>query len=367
MDPTAADLHFANYIGRLSAPGGPAGSGLKGMVLDSWECVSQTWTPGLEAIFKAKHGYALRPWLPALQGWVIDTPERTERFLRDWRSTLSDLITDGFYGEMASLARKRGITTNFETAMGDVVSGDILRYMSKPDVPMCEYWYPDCPQRGGEETKPILPTASAAHIYGKKVVAAESLTSVDLHWDESFGTWKTTIDKALSLGVNQVVFHTFTHNPRMGAVPGTSFGAGIGSPFLRGQTWWPNMRHFTDYVARCECMLQTGRPANDVLWFLGDELDHKPRQDTPFPAGYKFDYCNADVLQNRLRTGKGLLLNPEGTAWKLLWLKENRRTTPATLRAILRLLQSGAKMVGAPAIGALFLGSSRTLQACRAF
>ncbi len=351
MDAGAADLHFSHYIGRLSAPGGPAGSGLKGMVLDSWECISQTWTPQLEAIFKAKHGYPLRPWLPAIQGWVVESPESTERFLRDWRSTLSDQITDAFYGEMARLAKQRGITTAFETALGDVVSGDILRYMSKPDVPMCEFWYPDCPQRGGEETKPILPTASAAHIYGKKVVAAESLTSVDLHWNESFSAWKTTLDKGLALGVNQVVFHTFTHNPRTDVVPGTSFGAGIGSPFLRGQTWWPQMPFFTDYVSRCETLLQAGRPSADVLWFLGDELDHKPRQDTPFPAGYHFDYCNADVVQNRLRVSRGLLTIPEGTSWRLLWLRNTRRVTPGTLRGVLRLLQTGATVAGAPPTG----------------
>jgi len=355
FDAEAVRLHFSHYIGRISGPTGPAGTRINGMVLDSWECVSQTWTPSMERLFAGLRGYALRPWLPALAGYVVRDVNSSERFLRDWRLTQSDLITDQFYGESARLAHERHLTTQFETGIGDVMTGDILRYLSKPDIPMCEFWWPDCPQRGGDETKPIYPTASAAHIYGKQQIAAESLTSVDLRYDESFFTWKATLDKALTQGVNKVVFHTYTHNPRIGVVPGTSFGAGIGSPFLRGQTWWPYMHGFTDYVARCEMMLQQGHPVADVLWFLGDEVDHKPRQDTPFPAGYHYDYCNADALQHRMSATPGAIRTPEGVAWRVLWLKDVSRTTPETLAAILRLLKDGAMVVGAPPTGSASL------------
>jgi hypothetical protein len=39
---------------------------------------------------------------------------------------------------------------------------------------------------------------------------------------------------------------------------------------------------------------------SDVLWYLGDEQDHKPSQNAPFPAGYRYDYCNPDALLTRL-------------------------------------------------------------------
>ena len=72
------------------------------------------------------------------------------------------------------------------------------------------------------------------------------------------------------------------------------------------------MPFFTGYLARCRHMLQQGQPVADVLWYLGDDLNHKPRQDSPFPAGYKFDYLNQDVLLNRLKVVDCKLTTPEG-------------------------------------------------------
>jgi hypothetical protein len=174
------------------------------------------------------------------------------------------------------------------------------------------------------------------------------LTSVDLRWDEHFFTWKALVDRHLALGITHLVFHTYTHNPRRDVVPGTSFGTGIGSPFLRGQTWWPHMRAFTDYVARSQYLLEKGRPVADVLWYLGDDVDHKPRQDAPFPAGWRFDYANADILQNRLEVVGDRLTTPEGVSWRLLWLRDAQRLVPATLEKIAALVRAGATVLADP-------------------
>jgi hypothetical protein len=348
FSPAGAEQHFAGYIGRLTAPGGPAAGQLKGMLIDSWECYTQTWTPAMEAEFSTRRGYALRSWLPALAGWVVDDPVRSERFLRDWRATISDLLVQNYFGRLAELARERGLLLSFETAPGDVSPGDILEYQSRADIPMCEFWQPNDPHDGGYETKPVWPTASAAHLYGKRRVAAEAFTAVPLSWDEHPFALKNFADRHFALGVTHLVFHTYTHNP-LDRTPGTSFGSRIGSPFIRGQTWWKHMPLFTDYLARCSYLLERGQPVADVLWYLGDDLDHKPRQDTPFPPGYKFDYLNADVLRHRLSVrADGALVNPEGTAWRVLWLAREtaRRLTPTTLARLKELLAAGATVVG---------------------
>ena len=344
-----ANASFAGYIGRVSDPGGPADGGrLKGMVIDSWECHTQTWTPEMEKEFAFSRGYALRPWLPALAGWVLDDHLTSERFLRDWRATLSDLLVANYYGRLATLGRGRGMKLSFETGPGDVAVGDILQYFGQADTPMCEFWQPNDPHWGGLETKPMLPAVSAAHIYGKKHAAAESFTTTGLRWDEYPFMLKHLADLHFSMGLNYLVFHTYTHNPRLNVVPGTSFGGGIGEPFLRGQTWWPSMPQFTDYIARCSFLLGQGQPVADVLWYLGDDLDQKPRQDTPFPPGYKYDYLNADALLNRITVADGLLKTPEGTAWKVLWLPKNPRLTTATLARIRDLVREGVTVVGLP-------------------
>ena len=348
LNADAAAKHFNGYIGRISAPDGPASHKLNGMVLDSWECHTQTWTPGMEKEFAKRRGYELRRWLPALTGRVVGDFDQSERFLRDWRATVNDLLVENFFSVMSAMAHQRGLTVSFETAVGDGQPGDILQYFSKADVPMCEFWQPDDPQRGGRGTKPMMPCISAAHIYGKRRIAAESFTSVDLHWNEYPGMLKHFADYNLALGLTHLVFHTYTHNPRLGVVPGTSFGAGIGTPFLRGQTWWKNMPAFTEYLTRCQFMLEQGRPVADVLWYLGDELDNKPREDAPFPAGYRFDYCNQDVLLHRLSVSDGLLQTPEGLTWRVLWLRHCPRLAPETLRRLRELLKAGATIVGEP-------------------
>ncbi|MBQ5358759.1 MAG: hypothetical protein IIU61_04885, partial [Alistipes sp.] len=78
------DAHFAGYIGRLT-DGALQGGLLQSMLLDSWECYSQTWTPKMEQEFKEYAGYELRRWIPALWGYVVDDVDATSRFLLDWR------------------------------------------------------------------------------------------------------------------------------------------------------------------------------------------------------------------------------------------------------------------------------------------
>lgn len=349
LSAAGAEAHFAGYIGRISAPGGPADGGrLKGMVIDSWECRTQTWTPTMEKEFAGRRSYALRKWLPALAGWVVGDHLTSQRFLRDWRATLNDLLVSNYYGRLASLGRERGMTLSFEAGPGDVAIGDILQYYGKADIPMCEFWWPNDPHWGGLENKPTTPAVSAAHIYGKPLIAAEAFTNIKVRWDEHPFMLKHLADRHFSMGVNHLVLHTYTHNPRLDIVPGTTFGSSIGTPFLRGQTWWPQMPVFTEYLARCGSMLQHGQPVADVLWYLGDDLDHKPMQNHAFPPGYQFDYLNQDALLHRITAKNGLLTTPEGVTWKILWLPDQTRLTAESLVRLRELIRQGATIVGQP-------------------
>ena len=340
------EAHFDGYIGHL-ANGALQGGMLKGLLLDSWECNTQTWTNKMEQEFKDFKGYDLRNWLPAVFGYVIDNPETTSRFLLDWRGTIGELFANRFYKRMSELGRENGLSVMYETAAGDVFPADIMEYFKYADVPMCEYWHPFSNGYVGDiNFKPIKPTASAAHLYGKPRVNAESFTSFDLNWDEHWEMLKEVADYHAIEGVTHNVFHTYTHNPQIDYLkPGTSFGARIGTPFLRGQTWWKHMNEFTTYLARCSYMLERGRTVSDVLWYLGDEISHKPSQKFPFPAGYKFDYCNPDILLNRLRIENGLIVSPEGLSYRFIWIPENKRMVPETLERLHELMKQGAIVV----------------------
>ena len=343
------NAHFAGYIGRLSGADGPlAGGLLKGMLLDSWECKTQTWTTNMEAEFQSAANYNLRGWLPAVFGYVIDDHETTIRFLKDWRSTIGGLFANKFYGRMAELAKDNGLSVTYETAAGDIFPADILEFYKHADIPMCEFWQPFSEGYVGSlNFKPIKPTTSAARLYGKPRVAAEAFTSFSLTWDEHLSMLKEVANINSIEGVTHLVFHTYTHNPQINFLPpGTSFGSGIGTPFLRGQTWWKHMPEFTKYLARCAYMLERGKPVSDVLWYLGDEISHKPDQEVAFPEGFKYDYCNPDVLLNLLSVKDGMLVTPEGISYRVLWLPDNKRMLPHTLEKIRLLVNEGATIIG---------------------
>lgn len=348
LDTRGADVQFTNYVGRLQK--GPMEGLASGMLMDSWECSNQTWTHRMEEMFAGSTGYALRKWMPSFAGYVMESQEVTSRFLTDWRRTVTGLYNRNFFKRMTDLAHEAGLDVQYETAAGDVVAADILEYYKYADVPMCEFWHPISEGYVGDlNFKPIKPTASAAHVYGKRRVAAESFTSFDLNWDEHWEMLKEVANLNMTEGVSHNVFHTYTHNPQIGFLPpGTSFGNKIGTPFLRGQTWWKYMKEFTTYLARTSYMLERGKPVVDVLWYLGDEVSHKPNQKYPFPEGFKYDYCNPDVLLNRLSVRNGRLCTPEGIEYEFLWIPENQRMLPQTLEKIQKLVKAGAKVVAAP-------------------
>lgn len=342
MSPLGFDAVWGGYLGKLVE----AGVRIDGTLVDSWECGTQTWTWKMEEEFAKRAGYALRPWLPALFGYVLSSEAKTEKFLMDWRRVCSDLICENYFGAIARKAREKGMSVQFETAFGDVITGDILKYWKYADIPMCEFWSPHDDKNafvGSYEFKPVRPCVSAAHVYGKRRVAAEAFTSFKLTWDETFADFKSNADRHFARGVTHLVLHTYTHDPRIGmAPPGSSFGAGIGSPFMRGQCWWPKMKLLTDYFARSCELLESGLPVVDVLRYLGDDLSHKPPEKESVPKGYKADYCNFDALSTRASVRGGRIVFPDGMSYRVLWLPEGVVLRSETRDLIAALEKAGA-------------------------
>ena len=346
LDPQGIEANFAGYIGRLAD--GPLRGRLDGMLLDSWECARPNWTGKMERWFGERNGYPLRGWLPALAGFVIDDPAATERFLLDWRTTISTLIEENFFRRAVELGHAKGLSVQYETAFGDVMPGDLLRYWKWADEPMCEFWQPHTNRGyvGDLRTKPVRPCASAAHVYGKRRVSAEALTSFTLSWNENFRDFLHATVRHLLRGVTHLVFHTYTHNPLADEKrPGTSFGGAIGSPFLRGQTWWPWMPEFTGFLARCGRLLESGTIANEALQYLGDDLDGRPDELPQTLAGFGFDLLNRDALLERFRVEDGLFRTPEGAAWKVLWVPSGLYLRADTQAKLAELERAGGRVV----------------------
>ena len=346
MDPRGFEANFAGYLGKLLK----AGVKIDGTLVDSWECGCQTWTWKMEEEFERRNGYKLRPWMPALFGYVLKSEAETERFLLDWRNTCSRLIEENYYGTIARLAHEHGMTAQYETAFGDVIPGDILRYWKYADEPMCEFWSPfdnDSGFVGSHDFKPVRPCVSAAHVYGKRRVSAEAFTSFNLTFNESFQELKENANRHFARGVTHLVFHTYTHNPVMGGkAPGTSFGSSIGTPFLRLQPWWKHMPGLTRYLETCCRELERGLPVVDILWYLGDDVNHKPSERTDlFGNRYKYDYCNSDALSTRVSVKDGRLALPDGMSYRVLWIPTGTFVLPETEKKLAALEREGARIV----------------------
>jgi hypothetical protein len=371
LSPDGATVVFENFIGRLIAKGGALEGKLAGMHLDSWECARQTWTKNMPDEFQKRNQYDVLKYLPAIFGYVIDDNETTLRFLTDWRSTINDLLVNNYYGTMSKLAHQHGLTLSSETAGGDVFPADIMEYYKSADVPMTEFWQPKTDGKrigegkgfvGSINFKPIKPAASAMRLYGKRRLSAEALTSFSLTWDEHFDMLKEVCNINMIDGVTHIMFHTYTHHPTTDYLPpGTSFAAGIGTPFCRKQTWWKFMPEFNQYLARVNYMLERGKPVSDILWYLGDEVSHKPNQRIELDR-FKYDYCNPDVLLNRLKVVNDgvypVLSTPEGLTYRILYLPDNVLMRPDTLEKIAEFAKAGVIIIGNPPKGLATLSNN---------
>ncbi len=372
LDKEPLDHHLRQgMIGQLlNTPGSVGKDQLDGLLADSWERMIPTWTvksQGMFDEFKRRRGYDLRPFLPAVMGYVVADPLETEKFLRDWRQTMDDLYVENFFGHFTTLSNEVGAKSSIEGATGEVLPGDALRYYGVADIPMTEFWYRNAtPDNDDLNYKPVKYAASAAHIYNKPVVAAEALTEGGSNWKEDLFCVKPLIDQHFALGVNHLVFHTFTHNPN-DVYPGSTFGGTTGFPFVRHQTWWRHMPAFTDYLRRCQYVLQQGEYAADVLWYLGDELERPPYQMSPFPDGYQYDLINAEVLQNAVGLEQGSLKIQDGGRYRILWLRGSQRMLRSTAEKIKELVMAGAIVLGdKPTASPSLMDSSNDVNAMQA-
>ena len=351
MDPRGYAENFRGYLGRLLDTTLKGGK-LKGTLVDSWECGKQTWAWKMEDEFRARAGYELRPWLPAIFGYVLKSEAETEKFLLDWRRICSRLIEENYFGTIARLAHENGMAVQYETAFGDVIVGDLLRAWKWADEPMCEFWCPHHEKNWDTFTfnhdfKAVKPCVSAAHVYGKPRVSAEAFTSFDLTWNENFQTMKMIANRHFARGVTHCVLHTYTHNPVVGGLPpSTSFGGHIGSPFLRLQPWWKYMPEFTKYLETCCRELERGKAAVDILMYLGDDYNHKPLEAKElFANRYKYDYLNQDALLERADAKDGRIVFPDGMSYRVLWIPKGTYLEPETETRLMALVKKGARII----------------------
>jgi len=346
--------YMNTYLDNYKSAVGPlmGKRGLQYVINDSWEAGTANWTDDIIAEFTKRRGYALRPWLPVLTGRVIESSEASERFLWDYRKTLGDLLAEYHYEQISEILHQRGMGHYGEShEEGRAFIGDGMEVKRSNDVPMSAMWT----QRPGVNkdlpgyNADIRESASVAHIYGQNLVAAESMTASSGAWAWSPATLKPTADKEMAMGLNRFVIHTSVHQPLLDRKPGLALGP-FGQWFTRNETWAEQATPWIRYLARSCYLLQQGHFVADIAYFYGEDTNltslfgkHGPE----VPAGYNFDYFNADALIHKLSVVDGQLATESGMRYRALALDpHSQHMSLPVLRKIRDLVQSGATVAG---------------------
>ena len=327
------------------------GGAINAVEFDSWEGGPLNWGPDLAGEFQKRRGYPLAPYWPLLaSGYVVGDSLASERFLRDFRLTLAELISERYYGETARLARKDGVELWAEACGRQQFDYHPAEYLRHADVPMGEFWMND-----GKPRADCRPASSSAHFYGRSKVAGESFTAAGepASFDLTPAGFKHLGDEAFIDGINHFMLVVNAVTPYRGPAPGL-VAAVIGAQMITGNTWWgAPARGWTDYLARCQFLLQQGRNIADVLYFAGEDFPAElpPRADMhpAIPPGTEYDCCGPTELLEHLTVDKdGTLVSSGGARYRILLLRDWPTMSLKVAKKIRALAEAGAVVVGPP-------------------
>jgi hypothetical protein len=338
--------YFHGYMDPIKEHlGSLIGKSLLYMVMDSYEAGMQNWTDDMIQQFTHRRGYDPRPYLPVLCGRVVGSADVSDRFLWDFRRTIADLLAEAHYGTMDRMLHQYGMGLYSEApGVSMEILEDTLLTKSKVDIPMGEFWLGRM-HPAPEYYVDVRMAASAAHVYAKQFVAAESFTGGGY---DSPATYKNLADYWFAQGLNRIVFHSSTHQP-LDTKPGNTM---VGTHFNRNITWAEQAGPFLDYISRIQFMLSQGLFVADFAYLLNEGAPSSQPfwgaglQPQP-PEGYDYDTINADVLLNRVTViADGRMVLPDGMSYRVLVLPQIDRIRPELLKKIRELVLGGVTLIG---------------------
>ena len=355
------DAAFTNYAGPMP----------RAQYHDSYEYRSD-WAPDFLAQFAKRRGYRLQDELPALfanaqpprargaagAGTANFGPvdrDRAARVKCDFRETVSDIMVEDTLPLWANWARRHGCLTRNE-AHGS--PGNWLDLYAVADIPETEMFYQD-------RSKLIAKFASsAAHVTGKPLVSAETGTWLKEHFTETLADMKYLLDDLFLSGVNHVFYHGTCYSPDEVGWPGWLFYASY--EMNPRNSIWRDMPALNAYAARCQSVLQNGRPDNDILlyWPLPefwhnstglarnltvharDWFEDQPIGQTAsnlWSRGYAFDYVSDRQLAAARATPDGIQV-PGGT-YRVVVVPPCQLMPFTTLSNLIALARAGATVI----------------------
>ncbi|OJV87065.1 MAG: glycoside hydrolase family 2, partial [Bacteroidia bacterium 44-10] len=334
-------VHFDAFIGEILRKIPEADrKTFKVVVQDSYETGGQNFTDGFLEEFKGRYGYDPLPYLPVYRGYVVNSPQESDRFLWDLRRMIADKVAYDYVGGLRDVSHQYGLTTWLENYGHWGFPGEFLMYGGQSDEIGGEFWSQG--ELGDIENRAAT---SAGHIYGKTKISAESNTSGGPAYSRYPAMMKQRTDRFFAEGINNTLLHVYIMQPYEDKNPGVN--AWFGNEFDRKNTWFSQMDLFSQYLKRSNFMLQQGLNVADVAYFIGEDAPKMTGvADPPLPIGYQFDYMNAEVIIRDMTVKDGLVTLPHGTQYKVLVLPKQETMRPELLAKIKELVYQGAIVLG---------------------
>uniref|UniRef100_UPI003D7F542F glycosyl hydrolase n=1 Tax=Pedobacter sp. TaxID=1411316 RepID=UPI003D7F542F len=343
MSKEHVESHFNAFLGEIIRRIPPEDRRTwKVAVEDSYETGGQNWTDGMMQKFQLAFGYDPLPYLPVIKGRVVGSQEQSDRFLWDLRRFIADRVAYDYVGGLREVSNKHGLRTWLENYGHWGFPGEFLQYGGQSDEIGGEFWSEG--ELGDIENRAA---SSAAHIYGKNLVSAESFTAGGKAYARYPALMKQRGDRFFTEGINNTLLHVFIQQPTDDLLPGIN--ADFGNEFNRHNTWFGYTDLFINYLKRCNLMLQQGKYIADVAYFIGEDAPKMTGVTDPaMPSGYSFDYINGEVIMDRLSVKDGRLVLPDGMSYSILVLPKLETMRPELLHKISSLVHAGATILGPP-------------------
>jgi hypothetical protein len=345
----------------------------RAMYHDSYE-YRTNWSPDLLAQFERRRGYRLQDHLAELTSAA--SPDRAARVISDFRETISDMMIEDVFPQWIAWCHERGLRTR-DQAHGS--PANILDLYALADIPETEIYKggrdplrSQFDEHFGEGRSPLPGkfASSAAHVAGRRLVAAETGTWLAEHFCETLEEMKCLVDLMFLSGVNHVIYHGCCYSPDDAPWPGWLFYAS--TEMNPRNSIWHDVPALNAYIARCQSVLQSGEPYNDVLlyWPIHD-LWHAPKdpkkeamsvikcevaylqwlQRTPFYStasllwkrGWGFDYVSDRQLAAAKTVDKEIIM--PGGRYRTIVVPQTTLLPLATLEKLVALAERGAAVV----------------------
>ena len=275
FDSITVQKTYNHYFGARSGLTSFYGKPFRSIFNDSYEFkVDRHITADFREVFQRRRGYDPLPWMPANlwygynnmydpgKGYAEFSFGDVDARLRyDYDLTVSDLVRTHLLRGSSHWARERGLmhkTQPYGLPM------DYMGAAGDADIPETENMV-----FGGGSAGGLKMVSSGAMLYGKPLVTAESGVHLGRALLVTPQKLRMTVDKNLSSGVNQIIWHgapyRYGDDGKWQPFFNGALGINFSSDFSEANHFWEEMAELNHYAQRSQYLMQQGKATADVL------------------------------------------------------------------------------------------------------